>query len=134
MPWTRERLRNLLEGTATCLHSWIGSGPQEREGLPALHVESRDGGHVEVVDVKNIEGLASAWKERHLFDLSFKVRCSFSMITYDIIFNIISLISVVQVIFKAFWLSDFALMSMDGSVTMDFTSNLLQEEAHRDCA
>lgn len=60
------------------------SGPDEREGLPALHVESRDGGtwllfvacvsgHVEVVEVKNIEGLASAWKEHHLFDLSFKV-------------------------------------------------------------
>jgi len=33
-----------------------------------------------------------------------------------------------QVVFKAFWLSDFAMMSMDGSVSFhDFTTNLVKD-------
>lgn len=83
-------------------------GPEEREGLPSLRVDCAGGGHVEVTGVKEIDGLASLWPNqgdrRHLFDLSF------------------------QVVFKAFWLSDFAMMSMDGSVSFhDFTTNLVKD-------
>eukprot|EP00438_Fugacium_kawagutii_P012521 Skav208181 [mRNA] locus=scaffold2530:197906:199225:+ [translate_table: standard] len=79
-------------------------GPEEREGLPALRVLCKDGGRVEVATVNEIDGLASVWPgdSRHLFDLSF------------------------QVVFKAFWLSDFSLMSMDGTVSFrDFTTDLV---------
>ena len=35
-----------------------------------------------------------------------------------------------QVVFKAFWLSDFAMMSMDGSVSFhDFTTNLVKDDS-----
>lgn len=82
-------------------------GSEEREGLPSLRVDCAAGGHVEVTGVKEIEGLASLWPQgdrRHLFDLSF------------------------QVVFKAFWLSDFAMMSMDGSVSFhDFTTDLVKD-------
>eukprot|EP00434_Breviolum_minutum_P036617 symbB.v1.2.032449.t1/scaffold3897.1/size48720/5 len=54
---------------------WV-EWPEEREGLPALHVECEGGGYVEVSGVKEIDGLASVWPNqgdrRHLFDLAFQ--------------------------------------------------------------
>jgi len=96
LTWTKQRLERLFEG------------PEEREGLPALHVECEGGGYVEVSGVKEIDGLASVWPNQgdrcHLFDLAF------------------------QVVFKACWLSDFAMMSMDGTVSFkDFTTNLVKD-------
>eukprot|EP00439_Symbiodinium_sp_Y106_P022077 s6758_g2.t1 len=95
--WARRRLEILL------------GGPEELEGLPEMRVRCGDVGGLEVVGVKEVEGLASVWPNPggvrcHLFDLSF------------------------QVVFKATWLGDFGLVSMEGLVFCDdFTSNLVSD-------
>lgn len=97
MVWARRRLEILL------------GGPEELEGLPEMRVPCGDVGGLEVVGVKEVEGLAAVWPNsgglrRHLFDLSF------------------------QVVFKATWLGDFGLVSMEGLVFCDdFTSNLVSD-------
>ncbi|CAE7949632.1 ath, partial [Symbiodinium sp. KB8] len=97
MVWARRRLEILL------------GGPEELEGLPEMRVPCADVGGLEVVGVKEVEGLAAVWPNsgglrRHLFDLSF------------------------QVVFKATWLGDFGLVSMEGLVFCDdFTSNLVSD-------
>ncbi|CAJ1339128.1 unnamed protein product [Effrenium voratum] len=111
LPWARERLMSLLGGSVESntsfllLSAFVLIGPQALEGLPELRVSMPNSGRVEVIGVKEIDGLASMWpnqgEKRHLFDLSF------------------------QVVFKATWLADVGMMSMDGSVYFDdFTSNL----------